>query len=94
MKCRTGALESGYQKISNSGEMVSDNDLCYLWVDTCCMDRSSSAELSEPSDPCTYSTERQCMIAYLSDVFINTTTYLADCFLTRSSYLLDNDLEG
>jgi hypothetical protein len=33
----TGTLKSGYQKISKCGEMASNNNLDYFWVDTCCI---------------------------------------------------------
>lgn len=35
------------QKILDCCERALKDDLAYLWVDTCCIDKSSSAELSE-----------------------------------------------
>ncbi|KAK4448449.1 heterokaryon incompatibility protein-domain-containing protein [Podospora aff. communis PSN243] len=37
----------GFSKIESACRLSSANDLCYLWVDTCCIDKSSSAELTE-----------------------------------------------
>jgi hypothetical protein len=37
----------GYQKIKNCCEQAARHGFKYLWVDTCCIDKSSSAELQE-----------------------------------------------
>ena len=37
----------GYQKIINSCEQAKKDDYEQLWIDTCCIDKRSSAELSE-----------------------------------------------
>ena len=39
--------KKGYRKIRFCGEQASRDGLQYFWVDTCCIDKSSSAELSE-----------------------------------------------
>jgi hypothetical protein len=39
--------KAGYLKIKYSCEEAVRRDLEYVWVDTCCIDKSSSAELSE-----------------------------------------------
>ncbi|KAI1204191.1 HET-domain-containing protein [Annulohypoxylon truncatum] len=39
--------EEGYQKIKATCRVALEHDLKYAWVDTCCIDKSSSAELSE-----------------------------------------------
>ena len=38
---------AGYHKIEHSCALAARSRLPYLWVDTCCIDKSSSAELSE-----------------------------------------------
>lgn len=38
---------SGYKKILKSSQQALLDDLAWLWVDTCCIDKQSSAELSE-----------------------------------------------
>jgi hypothetical protein len=43
----TGKGKSGYNKICFCGEQARRDGLQYFWVDTCCIDKSSSAELSE-----------------------------------------------
>jgi hypothetical protein len=39
--------KAGFAKIQQSAELALTQDLSYIWVDTCCIDKSSSAELSE-----------------------------------------------
>jgi hypothetical protein len=42
-----GTSKTGYEKIRFCGEQARRDGLHYFWVDTCCIDKSSSAELSE-----------------------------------------------
>ncbi|KAF2633519.1 HET-domain-containing protein [Macroventuria anomochaeta] len=42
-----GKDKAGYAKICFCGEQAAADGLEYFWVDTCCIDKSSSAELSE-----------------------------------------------
>lgn len=42
-----GKAKKGFAKVRNACEEALKMDLPYLWVDTCCIDKSSSAELSE-----------------------------------------------
>uniref|UniRef100_A0A0C4DJ19 Heterokaryon incompatibility domain-containing protein n=1 Tax=Fusarium oxysporum (strain Fo5176) TaxID=660025 RepID=A0A0C4DJ19_FUSOF len=37
----------GYQKIKKFGQEAANNGFDWVWVDTCCIDKKSSAELSE-----------------------------------------------
>ncbi|KAI8963569.1 HET-domain-containing protein [Daldinia sp. FL1419] len=39
--------KKGFDKIIRTCQLASDHGLEYAWVDTCCIDKSSSAELSE-----------------------------------------------
>jgi hypothetical protein len=39
--------KAGYGKIQFFGEQARRDGLQYFWVDTCCIDKSSSAELTE-----------------------------------------------
>ncbi|KAK4227390.1 beta transducin [Podospora fimiseda] len=39
--------KAGYAKIHKTCELAKDRGLKYAWVDTCCIDKTSSAELSE-----------------------------------------------
>jgi hypothetical protein len=43
----TGSIKAGYNKIRFCGEQAKNDGIRYFWVDTCCIDKSSSAELSE-----------------------------------------------
>jgi hypothetical protein len=42
--------KSGYSKIIACCEQAKRDNLHYAWVDTCCIDKTSSAELSEAID--------------------------------------------
>jgi hypothetical protein len=39
--------KSGYQKIERTCELAAQHGIEHVWIDTCCIDKSSSAELSE-----------------------------------------------
>lgn len=39
--------KKGFTKISRAAELAVDEGLRFLWLDTCCIDKSSSAELQE-----------------------------------------------
>jgi hypothetical protein len=39
--------KKGWAKIAKTCELARSSGLAYAWVDTCCIDKSSSAELSE-----------------------------------------------
>ena len=43
----TGKDKTGHNKIRFCGEQAARDNLQYFWVDTCCIDKSSSAEVSE-----------------------------------------------
>jgi hypothetical protein len=43
----TGRDKDGYRKIRFCGDQAAKDGLQYFWVDTCCIDKSSSAELTE-----------------------------------------------
>jgi len=66
---RTGTNKAGYEKIWFCGEQASRDGLKYFWVDTCCIDKSSSAELSEAINSMFrwYYKSTKCYV-YLSDV--------------------------
>lgn len=46
-KRRLHPKKQGYQKIEWTCKLASDEKIQYAWIDTCCIDKSSSAELSE-----------------------------------------------
>ncbi len=39
--------KQGYQKILRACQLAKLDKIAYVWVDTCCIDKTSSAELSE-----------------------------------------------
>jgi hypothetical protein len=43
----TGKSKAGYNKIRFCAKQAAKDGLQFFWVDTCCIDKSSSAELSE-----------------------------------------------
>jgi hypothetical protein len=65
----SGKSKAGYSKIRFCGEQAKRDGLQYFWVDTCCIDKSSSAELQEAitSMFCWYRDAAKCYV-YLSDV--------------------------
>ena len=60
---------AGYSKIQGCGAQAAADGCDYFWVDTCCIDKSSSAELSEAINSMYrwYQKAERCY-AYLSDV--------------------------
>jgi len=67
----TGKNKAGYRKIYFCEEQARRDGLQFFWVDTCCIDKSSSAELSEAINSMFrwYHDAAKCYI-YLSDVSI------------------------
>ncbi|KAK1965635.1 HET-domain-containing protein, partial [Colletotrichum sublineola] len=61
--------KSGFQKIRDTAVLAKSHGYDYLWVDTCCIDKTSSAELSESINSMYrwYQKAAVCY-AYLSDV--------------------------
>jgi uncharacterized protein YerC len=66
---RTGKSKAGYNKIRFCGEQAKRDGLQYFWVDTCCIDKSSSAELQEAINSMFrwYRDAAKCYV-YLADV--------------------------
>jgi hypothetical protein len=73
----TGKSKSGYEKIYFCAKQAAKDSLKYFWIDTCCIDKASSAELSEAINSMFrwYKEAVKCYV-YLSDVTDN------DDFLT------------
>jgi hypothetical protein len=70
----TGRDKIGYRKIIFCGKQAVQDDLQYFWVDTCCIDKTSSAELLEAINSMYlwYQAAEVCY-AYLADVPSNNT---------------------
>lgn len=69
---KTGKNKVGYEKIRFCGQQAQRDGLEYFWIDTCCIDKSSSAELSESLNSMFkwYQDSENCYV-YLSDVSEN-----------------------
>jgi len=65
----TGKNKAGYDKIRFCAKQAASDSLQYFWVDTCCIDKSSSAELTEAINSMFrwYRNATKCYV-YLSDV--------------------------
>jgi hypothetical protein len=65
----TGKDKDGYKKIRFCAEQAKSDNLQYSWIDTCCIDKRSSAELSEAINSMYrwYQDANVCY-AYLADV--------------------------
>jgi hypothetical protein len=72
-----GEGKTGYEKIKFCGEQATRDGLQYFWVDTCCIDKSNSAELSTAINSMFrwYRNAKKCYV-YLAD--ISTSSYDAD----------------
>ena len=68
----TGKSKTGYRKIQFCGEQATRDGLQYVWVDTCCIDKSNNTELSEAINSMFrwYHEAAKCYV-YLSDVLTN-----------------------
>ncbi|KAL6877455.1 heterokaryon incompatibility protein domain-containing protein [Trichoderma longibrachiatum] len=67
----TGMNKAGYNKIRFCADQASRDGLKYFWIDSCCIDKSDSVELSEAINSMFrwYSNAARCYV-YLSDVSI------------------------
>ena len=66
---RTIADKKGFAKVKDAAALAVTRGFSYIWVDTCCIDKSSSAELSEAINSMYlwYQQAAECY-AFLSDV--------------------------
>jgi hypothetical protein len=66
---RTSTKKAGYEKIRFCAEQANRDGLQYFWVDTCCIDKSNRAELTEAINSMFrwYRMSTKCYV-YLSDV--------------------------
>ncbi|KAG8670352.1 hypothetical protein FPOAC2_09704 [Fusarium poae] len=69
MQKKEGRERSGYEKIRKTCELALQHDLAYAWVDTCCIDKTSSAELSEAiNSMMSWYQRSEVCFTYLADV--------------------------
>ncbi|KAI0904718.1 HET domain-containing protein [Ustulina deusta] len=71
-KLESAQKKAGFAKIEKTCELAAAKGIPYVWVDTCCIDKSSSAELSEAINSMFewYKLSTVCF-AYLSDLIVN-----------------------
>ncbi|KAK3617596.1 hypothetical protein LTR56_025174 [Elasticomyces elasticus] len=76
----------GHQKIVNFCKVAKEEcQVHYGWVDTCCIDKSSSSELSESINSMYRYYKRAIVcIAYLADVPVNTPTFSSDSYRAKA----------
>ncbi|KAE9381886.1 HET-domain-containing protein [Stipitochalara longipes BDJ] len=83
------ALKTGYKKIQLICDHALSRNLKYVWVDTCCIDKTSSAELSEAINSMYrwYQKSVYCY-AYLADVPDGTEVYPSTSAFAASRWFL------
>lgn len=71
LSAKERASKRGWSKIEQACKIALKQELNYIWVDTCCIDKRNSAELSEAINSMFqwYKKSEMC-IAYLSDVSV------------------------
>jgi hypothetical protein len=69
IKKGSGTSKAGFNKIRFCGKQAKRNGLQYVWVDTCCIDKSNAVELQEAINSMFrwYQNAVKCYV-YLSDV--------------------------
>jgi WD40 repeat protein len=78
LKDGSGKTKDGYRKLHFCGEQAARDGLQYFWVDSCCIDKSNSTELSEAINSMFrwYRNAARCYV-YLTDVLTNNRTDLS-----------------
>lgn len=68
----TGKSKAGYRKLQFCGQQAARDGLQHFWVDTCCIDKSSSSELTEAINSMFrwYQEAKRCYV-YLPDVSVS-----------------------
>lgn len=83
----TGKSKPGYRKLTCCREQTERDNLQYFWVDTCCIDKTSSAELSEAINSMwRWYKDSEVCYAYLIDVPEDTDLEGDDTPFTRSKW--------
>ncbi|KIM98221.1 hypothetical protein OIDMADRAFT_202037, partial [Oidiodendron maius Zn] len=69
MEGSRAAKNEGYEKVRRCCSLAKANGFAYVWIDTCCIDKTSSAELSEAINSMyRWYQEAKVCYAYLADV--------------------------
>jgi hypothetical protein len=87
----TGKDKTGYEKIRHCAKQADLDGLKYSWVDTCCIQKSSSSELSEAINSMfQWYNEAKICYAYLSDVVLATGDSPEELLVTGMDDFLKN----
>jgi hypothetical protein len=80
-----GKYKAGYAKIQFCVDQAAKDNLKYCWIDTCCIDKTSSAELSEAINSMFrwYKNAKHCYV-YLSDVSTSAINSLDTAITSRT----------
>ena len=87
LRSSSGNNKAGYDKIRGCCEMAVSDGFQYAWVDTCCIDKTSSAELSEAINSM-YNWYRHSDVCYvyLPDVAANLGTKATEDAIRKSRW--------
>ncbi|KAE9365098.1 HET-domain-containing protein [Stipitochalara longipes BDJ] len=79
LRAGDGPRMKGWSKIDGCRKQAREDGFDYVWIDSCCIDKTSSAELSEAINSmfCWYQDADSCY-AYLSDVCLTTSDTAMD----------------
>ncbi|CAI6331444.1 unnamed protein product [Periconia digitata] len=70
---------AGYRKVVSTAKAAQDKDYKYFWIDTCCIDKTSSSELQEAINSMyRWYQEASLCIVVLEDVRVGGREYIAD----------------
>lgn len=75
----TARQKTGFQKLRSCCREAEKENIKYVWIDTCCIDKSSSAELSEAINSM-YRLYQNCLVCYV---------HMSDVHATYENNLLD-----
>ena len=73
-------ISESFSKVSRCCELAASENLQYVWIDTCCIDKDSSAELSEAINSM-YQWYAQSFVCYVLLVDVSVSRTLGDDFI-------------
>jgi hypothetical protein len=77
--------KAGYKKIKSACTIATQHSLKYIWINTCCIDKTSSAELTESINSMyKWYQEAQICYVYLADVSTGNDDWKLNSALERS----------
>lgn len=84
----SGSQKVGWKKIQSCCKQAVEDGLEYIWIDTCCVDKTSSAELSESINSMyRWYQESEVCYAYLYDVESLESGFSESVWWSRSWYI-------